>query len=620
MAEVSSVAVASAPSPPGSASTGRRREVVLLVLVGLVAALCYAWRLQRDPLEPYYAAAVRSMAGSWHDFAFGAFDPDGTISLDKLPGAFWIQALSVRAFGVHTWSIVLPQIVEGVLAVLVLHRAVRRLAGPGAGLVAALVLALSPAVVALDRGNISDSLMILLLLLAADAVTGAVTGAIRGTRVWPILVAGIWVGLAFQAKMLEAWLVLPALALCYLVAGPAGVGRRVRHMLVGGAVTAVVSLLWMVVVGFVPAASRPYVDGSTHDSLFEQVFVYNGLGRVGQASPLQILTGQGLSLVSTAGPPGVGRLLTGDLGHDIGWLLPLALLAAVAGVISARGRPRIDPLRAGYLLWGGWLVVFVVAFSTISTVNSYYTAVLAAPIAAIMGIGLADVWHRRESALPRVLAAIGVAGTALYAGSLTAGPTLGAPRGLGLLLGVLALVAVALLVVSAFRTSRAVLPRAGLAVGVVAVLLVPTLGTVEIAARGAGAFDTPFESRAEAIGTYKLFVAVPALIQRTLPGLQRARRGAPDLLAVQSAAVASVFSYPSGQEVLPIGGFTGTGPTPTLAQLRDDVARARFHLVLTFPSRDPRVEWIAQHCPVLGLSTPPLRDYYCTPPDAEAGP
>ena len=174
----------------------RPRHTGLLALVLVVAGFAYGWRAQSLPLEPYYAAAVRAMAGSWHDFAFGAFDPAGTVTLDKLPGAFWLQALSVRAFGVSTWAIVLPQVVEGVLAVLVLYRIVRRLAGPAAGLIAAAVLAVSPAVVALDRGNISDSLMILLVLLAADAVCGALADG----RWWRLVLAGVWVGLAFQAR------------------------------------------------------------------------------------------------------------------------------------------------------------------------------------------------------------------------------------------------------------------------------------------------------------------------------------------------------------------------------------------------------------------------------------
>src|SRR6202167_3117004 len=145
-----------------------------LTAIAALAVLLYAWAMGRDTLEYYYAAADRSMAMSWHDFVFGAFDPAGTITVDKLPGALWMQALSVRAFGLHPWAIILPQVIEGILTVLVLYRAVRRLAGPTAGLIAALVLAVSPATVALDRDNISDSLLILLLVLAADAVSGAI--------------------------------------------------------------------------------------------------------------------------------------------------------------------------------------------------------------------------------------------------------------------------------------------------------------------------------------------------------------------------------------------------------------------------------------------------------------
>ena len=201
-----------------------------LLLVAALAGLSYAWALSQDPLEPYYAAAVRSMSMSWHDFIFGAFDPAGTITLDKLPGAFWVQALAMRAFGVHTWVIVAPQAVEGVLTVLVLYRAVRRLAGPAAGLAAAGIIAVSPATVALNRGNISDSLMILLLVLAADAVSSAIADGRPGR----LVLAAVWVGLAFQAKMIEAWMVLPAFGLAYLVSAPDSVRRRIRPLIVAG--------------------------------------------------------------------------------------------------------------------------------------------------------------------------------------------------------------------------------------------------------------------------------------------------------------------------------------------------------------------------------------------------
>ncbi|HTX46076.1 MAG TPA: glycosyltransferase family 39 protein [Solirubrobacteraceae bacterium] len=170
----------------------------LLLGLAVLAGFAYAWNATGN-LEIYYAAAVRSMSMSWHDFLFGAFDPAGTITLDKLPGAFWVQALSVL-FGVHAWALVLPQVVEGVASVLVLHRLVRRLAGTVAAISAALVFVVSPANVALNRGNVPDTLMILLVLLAADAaVRSIITGRLR-SLIW----AGVLIGFAFQAKMLEA--------------------------------------------------------------------------------------------------------------------------------------------------------------------------------------------------------------------------------------------------------------------------------------------------------------------------------------------------------------------------------------------------------------------------------
>src|ERR1700678_3669440 len=154
-----------------------------LIGVAAVSAVFYSWNAAGNR-EIYYAAAVRSMSMSWHNFLFASFDPAGTITLDKLPGAFWVQALSVRVFGVHAWALVLPQVVEGVARVLVLYRLVRRLAGDPAAILAALVFVLSPATVALNRGNVPDTLMILLVLLAADATArSAVTGRMR-SLIW----------------------------------------------------------------------------------------------------------------------------------------------------------------------------------------------------------------------------------------------------------------------------------------------------------------------------------------------------------------------------------------------------------------------------------------------------
>jgi 4-amino-4-deoxy-L-arabinose transferase-like glycosyltransferase len=596
---------------PAAAAWLRR---LALLLIAAMAGLSYAWALNRDPLELYYAAAVRSMSASWHDFLFGAFDPAGTITLDKLPGAFWVQALSVRAFGVHAWAIVLPQVVEGVLTVLFLYRAVQRLAGPVAGLAAAFVMAASPAAVALNRGNISDTLMILLLVLAADAVSSAI---VHG-RQWMLLLAALWVGLAFQAKMIEAWMLLPAFGWAYLLSAPGSVWRRLRHVLVAGAVAVVVSLSWMTAISLVPASHRPYVDGSHHDSIYQQVFVYNGFGRFGDQTPLQLLSAQSLHLGLSGTTPAAApnRLLRGDLGRDTGWLLPAALLAAVWGIVSRRRPPRGDLLRACFILWGGWLVTLAAVFSWTTTINSYYTAALAPPVAALLGTAAVALWAGdRSSVKGRIGLAAIVAVSVGYGAWLVSSAGSGAPGWMAPLVIVVGVAALATAAVSMGRRSEAWWAGA-LAASLVATVLAPAAASVTVVTRGQGAFDTPFESAREAAVIDQLFVTTPAQAAGTISKLESVRNGAPYLVATQTSAVASVFIYASGLEVLPIGGFTGTIPSPTLPQLQADIRAGRFHLVLAAPSRDPRLRWIATHCLKVGKPKAGLDNYYCVPANA----
>jgi 4-amino-4-deoxy-L-arabinose transferase-like glycosyltransferase len=589
------------------------RRLALLLIAGL-AAIAYGWALGRDPLEPYYAAAVRSMSMSWHNFIFGAFDPAGTVTLDKLPGAFWVQALAVRAFGVHTWVMVLPQVIEGVLTVLVLYRAVQRLAGPTAGLIAAAVLAVSPATVALNRGNISDSLMILLLVLAADAVSAAIVNGSQRR----LVLAGVWVGLAFQAKMIEAWMVLPAFGLAYLIGGPGTSRQRLRQLVVAGLVAAIVSLSWMTAITLVPSSQRPYVDGSHSDSIYGQVFRYNGFGRFGEQTPLQLLAGQSLGLGAIGSTPAAApdRLFRGDLGRDTGWLLPAALVIAAWGIASRRRRTRGDPLRACLVLWGGWLVTLAGVFSVATTINAYYTAALAPAMAAVIGAGIAAVWSEgRSGSRRRISLAIIVGATVAYAAWLVPGSGTNVPAWLAPAVVIVGLGAVAAALGSIARRSDTVFVVA-LAAGLLASCLAPTVASTEIVAHHEGAFDTPFEPAGEEAAIDALFVQTPAQVALTIPRLELARRGAPYLLATQTAAVASVFINASGLEALPIGGFTGTIPSPSLPQLKADIRHSRFHLVLAGASTDPRLRWIAANCLHLASPTPELHSYYCEPRDA----
>ena len=583
-----------------------------LTAIAAVAGLSYAWALGQGTLEYYYGAAVRSMSMSWHDFIFGAFDPAGTITLDKLPGAFWFQALSVRAFGFHPWALVLPQMIGGVLTVLVLYRAVARLAGPAAGLIAALVLAVSPATVALDRGNISDSLMILLLVLAADAVSAAIadqTGRFSrlGGPLGRLILAGVWVGLAFQAKMIEAWMVLPALGLAYLLAGPGSAGRRVGQLAIAGAVAGLVSVSWMTAVTLVPAADRPYVDGSHDDSIFEQVFSYNGFGRFGDQTPLQLLAGTlkpGTTLPTPAAAP--DRLLRGDLGRDTGWLLPAAAAVALWGLAARRRQPRADPLRACFVLWGGWLVTLFAVFSVTTTINAYYTAALSPPVAAIIGAGVAAAWSaERTTASRRIGLALIVAGTAAYAAWLVPASGTHVPGWLVPAVIGVAVVAIGVSIWSLMARRTAVL-AAALAAGLVSVALAPAVASASLAANSQGAFDIPFESArtAEAVELAGQVVAT-----LNIAGLRNLQEGSPYLMAAQTVVLPSLAIYDSGLEALPIGGLTGTIPSPTLGQLQADIRAGRFHLVWIATDTDPRLKWIVTHCTKLSK-----RFYDCQPP------
>ncbi|MGH3257208.1 MAG: glycosyltransferase family 39 protein [Streptosporangiaceae bacterium] len=670
-----------------------------LAAIAALAGLSYAWALGQGTLEYYYAAAVRSMSMSWHNFIFGAFDPTGTITLDKLPGAFWVQALSVRAFGFHPWAIVLPQAVEGVLTVLVLYRAVSRLAGTTAGLIAALILAVSPATVALDRGNISDSLLILLLVLAADAVSGAITAGAGNSRtlgegIGGVVLAAVWVGLAFQTKMIQAWMVLPALGLAYLLCGPGSVGRRTAQLAVAGTLTALVSVSWMIAVSLVPQADRPYVDGSHNDSIFEQVFVYNGFGRFGDQTPQQLLAAlarsgsspptvteevpvpaggtpppAGASPITVEGPvgatlppagatpvsgpapagatpvsgpapagpapgptrivlrpspgsstatasgtlppPGVPyRLLRGSLGRDTGWLIPAAFVVAVWGIASRRREPRGDPLRACFILWGGWLVTLFSVFSAITTINAYYTAALSPAVAAIIGAGVVAAWSPEQTPISRAIGLeIIVVGTTVYAVWLASTSGAQVP---GWLVPAVVVVGFA----AVFVAARALVAGTGtwfavaLAAALIAVLLAPAAAAVSVTVSRHGAFDTPFEP-AQTAQDVKRAGQTPAALQPSISQWQLTQDGAPDVMAAQTAALSSLIIYDRGLEALPVGGVDGTTPSPTLSQLQADIRQGRFHLVWILSDTDPRMQWIASHCARLSL-----RFYLCEPADA----
>jgi 4-amino-4-deoxy-L-arabinose transferase-like glycosyltransferase len=574
-----------------------------------MAALAYGWGMGNVNLEPFYGAAARSMSESWFNWFFGSVDPWGTVSVDKLPGALWVQALSLRVFGFHLWALVLPQVVEGTLTVLVLYRAVRRLAGAGAALVAAVVLALSPITVLLNRGNVSDSLLILLLVLAADATSQAlVTGRLRS-----LVLAGLWVGLAFQTKMLQAWLVLPAIYLAYLVAAPAAsLLRRTAHVALSVLVVVVVSLSWMTAVSLVPAHDRPYVDGSCDNSVFSQVFLYNGLDRFSGNELTQAdcskpwayqanAAEQGLApgLYAASVPPGWDRLFTGVFGRDDAWMAVPTVVSAAALLVLRRRRRRTDRLRASAILWTTWLLITGAFFSAGHYLNSYYVAALIPPMAALCGLGAVTAWRMRHRAPARAFVGVTVLASTAYALYLL-------PADVGVRAAIIASsVAVSTLAVGTLAMSLTGRHRSrwtvsvGLAASSAALVLGSAWASGTAVSSGIGPFDSPYEPASVILRSQ----ATPARVRRaTWPKLNYNIRNLPpgvSALTEQGSGLAGYLILATGKEFLPVGGFSGQVPAPSLPQFIRYAHEGRIPLV-TVAIRpltpNPDMQWVVDHC------------------------
>ena len=375
----------------------------------LATALLYLWGLGASGwANSFYSAAVQAGSVSWKAFFYGSSDAANSITVDKTPVSLWLMALSVRIFGLSSWSILVPQALLGVASVGVLYAAVRRWYGPVAGLVAGAVLAVTPVATLMFRFNNPDALLVLLLVAAAYATVRAVETA--STR-W-IVLAGALVGFGFLTKMLQAFLVVPVLAGVYLLAAPTKLWRRIWQVLLAGLAVLVSAGWWVAIVELVPAGARPYIGGSQGNSILELTLGYNGLGRI---------TGDEEGSVGGGGRMGGGgpfsgqsgwlRMFDTEVGGQISWLLPAALILLVAGLVLAGRAARTDRRRAGLLLWGGWLLVTGLIFSFMSGIfHPYYTAALAPAVGALVGIGVTLLWRERTTPVAgrRATAATGV--------------------------------------------------------------------------------------------------------------------------------------------------------------------------------------------------------------------
>ncbi|MDQ6688866.1 MAG: glycosyltransferase family 39 protein [Actinomycetota bacterium] len=588
-----------------SSRWARPALLALLALTGLL----YLWGLSASGwANSFYAAAAQAGSASWKAFFFGSLDSANSITIDKTPLALWPMDLSVRLFGLSSWSILVPQALEGVAAVGVLYASVRRTTrSAGAGLVAGAVFALTPVAVLMFRYNNPDALLTLLLVAAGAATLRAVDAPTTTTRAvrW-LALAGALVGLAFLTKMLQAFLVLPAFGLVYLVAARSGLGRRVAHLLVAFVSMVAAGGWWVLIVQLWPAASRPYIGGSQHNSVLELAFGYNGFGRLTGNETGSV--GGSLGGSGRWGKTGFLRMLDPEIGGQVGWLLPTALVLLAVGLFLSRRDARSDPVRAAHLLWGGSLLVTAATFSLMAGIfHPYYTVVLAPAVAAVVGVGSWQLWIRRDSRVAALTMAATLVLTTLCVVTLLARTPSYHPwlRTLVLVCGL----GTALLL-AGVRHLPARLRLVLVATALVTGLAAPTAYDLTTAAKAnAGAIPLAgpvthsmfFAAAADAAATGKrahrhlrpwLLSVMHAMgnetsVPRTaLPITRLLRSGAARYAwaaAVVRADAAASLQLASRVPVMAIGGYNGTDPSPTLAQFRTAVAQDRIHWFVGSP-------------------------------------
>jgi len=601
-----------------------RAEILAVATLLAGTAVLYLWNLAASGwANAYYSAAALAASQDWTAWFFGSFDAGNAITVDKTPAALWVMGLSVRLFGLSSWSVLVPQALMGVAAVGLLYATVRRAVGPLGGLVAGATFALTPVAALMFRFNNPDALLVLLLVAAAYCT---IRGVEHGSTRW-LVAAGVAVGFAFLAKMLQAYLVIPALAAVVLVASPVSFPRRLGQIAAAAMAVIVSSGWYLAVVELWPEDSRPYIGGSQTNNIIELLFGYNGFGRITGNEVGRVGVGGGGPFSDGAG---LVRLFAGEVGTEIAWLLPTAIAIAVGLFWVRRAAPRTDRIRAQAIVWAGWLLVTGLVFSLMEGIfHEYYTVALAPAIGALVGLGVAVAWHERHRASVIVGSAIVVAGSAAWMAYLLQATAPGwFPLLPPLLLGAGVLAAIGLIATHVNRDRSAA--AVAFVAGILVMLLTPALASVATAAEphtgsiptaaptattgrggpggpggfgqgGAGRFgqgapgggrfgrNPPFGGGGFGGGGFGGFGGGPG--GGNLGGLLDARQAGSALVAALrddassyrwTAATtgsnnAAGLALSSETSVMAIGGFNGSDPAPTLAQFQSYVRQGLIH-------------------------------------------
>jgi 4-amino-4-deoxy-L-arabinose transferase-like glycosyltransferase len=572
----------------GSATTAKWERPALLGLLALTALL-YLWDLSVSGwANSFYSAAVQAGASNWEAFFYGSSDAANSITVDKPPASLWLMELSVRAFGLSPASILLPEALIGVASVGVVFATVRRSFSAPTALLAGGVLALTPVAALMFRFNNPDALLVLLLSLSVYlTLRGIQSGKLR----W-VLWAGAMVGLGFLTKQLQAFVILPALAGIYLVAAPGTWWLRIRHLLLALAAVIVSAGWWVAIVELVPASMRPYVGGSQNNNFLELTFGYNGFGRL-TGSETSGATGGGAVVGGTAagtaaqwGTPGLLRLFEDEIGGQISWLLPAALILALVAFIVMRGG-RGDLRRATLMLFVAWLLVTGLTFSFADGIfHAYYTVALAPAIAGIAAMGASVLWSHRAASWSWIIAAAAILATVFWGFAMLSETETWLPWLKWVALGLGFVAAVLLLLPQ--RNKR--MTATTIAITLVAGLVAPAAYTIDtvltghtgsivtagppvIGSGGGGAGGGRGTGGGAAGGGYGTGSVGPVLAAQL--GANAANYTW--VAATVTSDAAAEYQLATRDPVMPVGGFDGTDPSPTLSAFKADVAAGKIH-------------------------------------------
>ena len=564
-------------------------------LIALLLATATFWSigLSRNGWgNSFYAAAVQAGTQSWKAFLFGSSDAANTITVDKPPASLWVMEISTRLFGVNSWAMQVPQVLLGVASVGLVYAAVRRPFGPGAGLIAGALLALTPVATLMFRYDNPDALLVFLMVAAVWAL---MRGIESGRTRW-IVLCGTLIGFGFLTKQMQVMLITPGLAIAYLFAAPPRLRTRFLQLLAGLVAAVVAAGWWVALVELWPKSDRPYIGGSSNNSFLQLTLGYNGLGRIlggdaggggGLPSPPSGY-GPGGPVGPMFGSAGITRMFTTDSGTQISWLLPAALLLLVAGLVLCGRAARTDLKRASYIAWGGWLVVTGLVFSFMSGIyHDYYTVALAPGVAAVVGVGSMHLWQHRDKRWVTALLALIVALTAGWAWVLL-GKSPDFVPALRWLVVVLGLAAAVVFLVGAVRPGWTVaahdLKASAAGLAVIAALAGPVAYCVQtVSTAHSGPIIVAGPSKTGGMPAHSGGGPSPGQSEPSEQVSRMLADGAENytwVAAANGSMDAAGYQLATGDSVMPIGGFGGADPAPTLQQFQNYVSDGRIHYYL----------------------------------------